>query len=104
MFDKERILNTIHKIDCLHLEDPVISVYWDELTQLLSENERETIDFLDRCNDENVINNISSVFDDISIKLQSQEFIECLDRLEIKFPTLFIHHMIEIARDSILDE
>ena len=103
MLDREKISNIIHKIDSLHLEDPSISIYWDELTQILSEDEEETIYFLDRCNDENVINNISSVFDDISIKLQSQDFIQCLDRLEIKFPNIFIHPMIEVARDSIYD-
>ena len=102
MLDREKILNTIYKIDSLHLEDPSISIYWDELNKLLSEDKKETIDFLDSCNDENVINNISSVFDDISIKLQSQDFIQCLDRLEVKFSNLFIHHMIEVARDSIL--
>jgi hypothetical protein len=103
MVNKGKIMNIINKIDSLHIEDPIISLYWRELAQALSEDTMETIEFLDSCNDENVINNISSVFDDISTNLQSQEFIKCLDRLEIKFPNLLLHHMIEVARDVILD-
>jgi hypothetical protein len=37
MFDKEKVLNIIDRIDCLHLEDPSISNYWDELTQRIVE-------------------------------------------------------------------
>jgi hypothetical protein len=103
MIDREKILDIIHKIDSLHIEDPTISLYWSELAQALSEDTKETIDFLDSCTDENVINNISSVFDDISANLQSQEFIKCLYRLEIKFPMLLLHPMIEVASDVIFD-
>ncbi|WP_310485637.1 hypothetical protein [Chamaesiphon sp. VAR_48_metabat_403] len=103
MIDEEKILSIIHKIDSLHIEDPTISLWWNKLAQVLSENTKETINFLDSCNDENVVNNISAVFDDISANLQSQEFIKCLDRLENKFPNLLLHPMIEVAIDVIFD-
>ena len=97
MLNKDKIFEVISKIDSLFIEDTRFPVLWNQLAELLSENEQETIEFLDSCNDENVINNISSVFDDISSNFQSEKFIECLKRLEIKFPNLVLHPMIEVA-------
>lgn len=97
MLDEKKVVKIINEIDSLFIEDTRYPIFWNQLTQILSESEQETIDFLDSCNDENIINNISSVFDDISSNLQSDKFIECLKRLEIKFPNLFLYPMIEAA-------
>ncbi|AFY93470.1 hypothetical protein [Chamaesiphon minutus] len=97
MLDKEKIVKIINEIDSLFIEDTRYPIFWNQLTQLLSEDEQETIDFLDSCNDENIINNISSIFDNISSNLQSNKFIKCLKRLEIKFPNLLLYPMIEAA-------
>lgn len=103
MLDKEKVIEIVNEIDSLFMEDTRFPKYWGQLTQVLSENEQETIDFLDSCNEKNIIDNISSVFADISTNFQSQKFIKCLERLEIKFPDLLLNPMIEVAKDVLID-
>ena len=97
MLNTEKVLEVISKINALFIEDTRFPIYWSQLAEVLSEDEQETIKFLDSCNDENVVDNISSVFGDISSVLQSKDFIECIERLQIKFPNLSLKPMIEIA-------
>ena len=40
---------------------------------------------------------ISEVFEDISVNLKSQKFIDCLRKLDKKFPGLEMAHDIDIA-------
>lgn len=92
----EAIINKIEKLD---INDSKIYDYWNELTMILAENEEATLKFLRETNNENVIDNLSSVFADVSNKLKSQNYIIVLNELEKKFPHLLLKHMVEAAKN-----
>lgn len=73
---------------------------WEELSDVLSEDEQVTIDFLENCTEEQLYW-ISEVFEEISMKLQSKKFIDCIKKLEKKFPQLDLAHDIEVAESYI---
>lgn len=70
--------------------------YWKQLTSLFTENEEETIRFLDNCSEEDA-EIASEVFDDVAKVLQSLKFIDCLHRLEQKFPDSTIGYSVRYA-------
>ena len=70
--------------------------YEKQLTALLSENEEETIRFLDNCSEEDV-EIASEVFDNVAKVLQSLKYIDCLHRLEKKFPDSTIAYSVAYA-------
>lgn len=92
----EAIINKIEKLD---INDSKIYDYWNKLTMILAENEEATLKFLRETNNENVIDNLSSVFADVSNKLKSQNYIIVLNELEKKFPHLLLKHMVEAAKN-----
>ena len=47
----------------------------------------ETVAYLENCSEEDIYF-ISEVFEDVSEQLQSKEYIECLRKLDDKFPNL----------------
>lgn len=73
---------------------------WEKLTAILSENEVKTINYLMGCSKDNVYW-ISEVFEDISERLQSRKFIECLRVLDQKFSDLNLTYHIDVAEDYI---
>ncbi|EFR99479.1 hypothetical protein [Listeria seeligeri] len=73
---------------------------WEKLTNILSINEDETINYLKSCSKEDVLL-ISSVFDDVSQKLQSRRFISCLKELDKKYPDLKLTFFITDAESYI---
>ncbi|MBF2346646.1 hypothetical protein IA817_04360 [Listeria seeligeri] len=73
---------------------------WEKLTNILSINEDETINYLKSCSKEDVLL-ISSVFDDVSEKLQSRRFISCLKELDKKYPDLKLTFFITDAESYI---
>ncbi|EOH95910.1 hypothetical protein UAY_03336 [Enterococcus moraviensis ATCC BAA-383] len=73
---------------------------WEKLTAILSENEVKTINYLMGCSKDNVYW-ISEVFEDISERLQSRKFIECLRGLDQKFSDLNLTYHIDVAEDYI---
>lgn len=73
---------------------------WANLTNILSINEDETINYLKNCSKEDVLL-ISSVFDDVSEKLQSRKFISCLRELDKKYPDLKLTFFIDDAESYI---
>ena len=81
-------------------DDYGIEKCWNEMTILLTQNEDETIDYLNECNEENLYY-ISEIFEDISEQLQSKRFITCLRNLDKKFPKLDMTKDIDIAESYI---
>lgn len=73
---------------------------WANLTNILSISEDETINYLKNCSKEDVLL-ISSVFDDVSEKLQSRKFISCLRELDKKHPDLKLIFFIDDAESYI---
>jgi len=100
---EKKILQTVIKIEKLHPEDDyALYKLWDELTELLSVSEKETISFLRNCKDKNIIETVSSVFEDVAFKLQSKKYIEFLEYLEKNNPNL--KQRVKAAKDAMLDE
>ena len=99
---EEKIREVIEKRRKLDINDGIgIQKCWEDITDILSDNEANTIVYLDNCSKDDLYW-ISEVFEDISIKLQSNEFIECLRRLDIKFPELDMTKDIDLAEDYIM--
>jgi hypothetical protein len=95
------VYNIVDQINELHIEDPKVYDYWDDLTKIFSADEKLTIEFLYSLEDKNVINTISSVFEDVAYRLQSPAFITCIESLQTRFPDLPLEHMVDAARNTI---
>ena len=77
-----------------------IEKYWNKMTILLTQNEDETIDYLNECNEDELYY-ISEIFEDISEQFQSERFITCLRKLDKKFPNVDMTKDIDIAESYI---
>lgn len=84
-----------HKEDCFGIQD-----CWDKIILILSENEKETINYLYNCCKEELYY-ISEVFEDIAINLNSRDYINCLRELDKKYPDLEMTKDIDIAESYI---
>ncbi|MDQ0815834.1 hypothetical protein QF033_000412 [Bacillus pumilus] len=83
-------------------DDYGIQKSWDEIIEILGENEERTLEYLDRCSKEDLYW-ISEVFEDISEILQSKELIKCLRKLDEKYPELEMTQDIDLAESYIED-
>lgn len=61
---------------------------------------QQTVVYLENCTQEELYY-ISETFEDISQRLQSQTFIECLRKLDEKFPSLEMTQDIDLAETYI---
>ncbi|WP_311079302.1 hypothetical protein [Paenibacillus polymyxa] len=61
--------------------DPRIEQKWDELINLLSEDENTTLNFLQICN-KTEISYLSEVFEEVAYNLQSKKYIDVLYSLD----------------------
>ncbi|GIP58306.1 hypothetical protein MKX50_01615 [Paenibacillus sp. FSL W8-0186] len=84
----------------LELNNPKLYDYWTAFTELLSRDIDQTIEFLDSCTEEEIYW-LSEVFEDISYKVNSRAFIDCLKRLENKYPNIDLADDIKSAEDCI---
>ncbi|MCY7501638.1 MULTISPECIES: hypothetical protein [Bacillus] len=102
--DIENALRTVlDKRKKLDLNDDYgIQKSWDEIIEILGENEERTLEYLDRCSKEDLYW-ISEVFEDISEVLQSKELIKCLRKLDEKYPELEMTQDIDLAESYIED-
>ena len=92
----------VEQVNELHPEDPKVYEYWDKLAELLSKDESSTISLLNDLDDGSIVEDLSSVFDDISRNLQSKDFIKCIDSLEKRYPDLMLEHMVQAAKDALI--
>ncbi|QHE52820.1 hypothetical protein [Pontibacillus sp. HMF3514] len=69
---------------------------WEEIIEVLSKSEEETIIYLENCRKEDLYW-ISEVFEDIAENIQSNELIRCLRKLDEKYPELEMKNDIDIA-------
>lgn len=85
-----------------HMEDDYgIQECWNKMIDILSQDVYETIAYLKSCSEEQLYY-VSEVFEDVSEKLQSKEYIICLRKLDEKFPDLHMTEDIDIAEDMII--
>ena len=68
-------------------DDYGIQKCWNKMIDILSKDINETVAYLENCSEEDIYF-ISEVFEDVSEQLQSKEYIECLRKLDDKFPNL----------------
>lgn len=100
MINKKKIKELVKKRANTFPDDSSIETCWRELSNELSNDVNETIDFLDKCNVEEIYW-ISEVFDDISSNFKSQNFIDCLGILQKKFPVIDMSEDIELAKRAL---
>lgn len=102
MLDREKIIDILCERALIDIEDPIINDIWDELTELLSVDICDTIDFLSNCTKEEIYF-ISEIFEDIYMNSQSEKFIDSLYVLDKKFPELEIKKDIETIEKQYID-
>jgi len=100
MINKELVITLIEERSRLHPDDPRTSEYWSKLTDELSKNKTDVIDFLNNCTDTQIYW-LSEIFEDISAIFKSSVFIECLKALQRKYPELDLESDIEYAEKAI---
>lgn len=94
---KEIMDNLIRERKNKHPEDDYgIYECWDKMTEILSQDIDETIQYLENCSEEDLYF-ISEIFEDISEKVKSEKYIGCLRKLDKKFPNLNMTRDIDIA-------
>ena len=72
----------------------------NKMIDILSKDINETVAYLENCSEEDIYF-ISEVFEDVSEQLQSKEYIECLRKLDDKFPNLDMTKDIDLAEEYI---
>lgn len=91
----------LEKRKSLNINDDFgIEKSWNEMTELLSQNEMETINYLEESTEKDLYY-ISEIFEDVSERFQSEQFINCLRKLDKKFPELDMTQDIDIAQSYI---
>ena len=81
-------------------DDYGIQNCWNKMIDILSKDINETVAYLENCSEEDIYF-ISEVFEDVSEQLQSKEYIECLRKLDDKFPNLDMTKDIDLAEEYI---
>ncbi|WLQ16696.1 hypothetical protein O5O45_12285 [Hahella aquimaris] len=97
------VKSLVVEVNKLHPEDPKVYEYWEKLTELLSKDESSTLSLFNDLDDSDIVEDLSSVFDDVSRNLQSKDFILCIESLERRYPDLMLEHMIQAAKDALID-
>jgi len=93
---RENVIDLLCENVLMHINDPAIYEIWDQLTELLSNNVDDTIKYLKSCNKKELFY-LSSVFEDIALKVQSKKYIQTLYELNEKYPDLNMLNDIELA-------
>lgn len=95
----KKVKEIINKRAKLYKEDDYeIEKCRNELIEILSKDELLTIDILNQLNDEEILYT-SEVFEEIAYNLQSVNYINCLEKIYIKYPHLNIKDAIEVAKE-----
>ena len=81
-------------------DDYGIQNCWNKMIDILSKDINETVAYLENCSEEDIYF-ISEVFEDVSEQLQSKEYIECLRKLDDKFPNLDMTKDIDLVEEYI---
>jgi len=101
MIDIDELERILEKRKNMHPNDPRICDIWNELAQIFIQSEESTIEYLNSCSKEKLYW-ISEVFEDISLGLQSTKFIECIEKLNIKYPDLDLKCDVRYAKNYLL--
>ena len=80
-------------------ENDSYSIYecWDNIAKILSQNENDTILYLNHCKKEDLYY-ISEIFEEIAFNFKSQKIISTFEELNQKYPELDMQADIAIAK------
>lgn len=76
--------------------------WWTEVPDMLSKNIEETKEFFNTCRKED-LEVLTELFEGISKRLKSQEFIKFIEELQVKHPDIDMKQDIEWAKYAIED-
>ncbi|MEW7278195.1 hypothetical protein ABW636_06335 [Aquimarina sp. 2201CG1-2-11] len=95
---KSRVGQLIEERKSFHPNDDLRTYkYWEEISDFMAADEISTIKFLEEC-DKETASWMSEVFEDLSERLKSNKFIDCLERLAKRFPDQNLESFIQDAR------
>jgi hypothetical protein len=98
---ESRMKDIIERRKRLHLNDDYgIQAAWAEMTNLLSEQEKNTITYLEKCSKSDLYW-VSEIFEDVARNIRSQSFIDCLRILDKRYPDLEMRGDIDLAENYI---
>jgi 23S rRNA U2552 (ribose-2'-O)-methylase RlmE/FtsJ len=100
MIDNNKVKKIIDERIKMHLDDPRIVDKWNDLINIFTEDESETIEYLSNCS-EYIVEWASEVFEDVSKSFQSEKFIKCIEALKSKFENLDLEQDIFYAKETI---
>ena len=78
---------------------PPLDEYWGKIVDVLSQDFGKTKELLLKCTADE-INRMGGYFEDVSERLQSQEFIDLLRELQQKYPEIDLQRDIQWAIDA----
>ena len=84
---KQEIIKIINQLESKHINDYSRQDDLKNIIEILAKSESQAINCLNEL-DENSISWVSFSFEDLSYKFQSEEFINCLNGLIVKFPNI----------------
>jgi hypothetical protein len=99
MADEAKLKNLIKACRETDINDPALSDLWDSLVQELG-TEEETMKFLNSSSDKD-LDILSPIFEDLSHKFQSKEFVKFLKQLEKKYPGANLKTDVEFAESAL---
>ncbi|MCR6097761.1 hypothetical protein HXA31_00055 [Salipaludibacillus agaradhaerens] len=97
MFE-EKVRTVLGARALLDDNDPRIEQKWEELIDLLSEDENLTLNFLQVCT-KTELSFLSEIFEEVAYNLQSKKYIELLYSLNQRYPDLNLKRSIQIAEE-----
>lgn len=98
----EEIRKLINKRKDSHPDDPAISEIWNEMVNILKDDEYKTISLL-KNSEKQELYWLSEIFEELSFEFQSKKFIECLLELQEKYPDIEMEEDIKYAIQSLDD-
>ena len=97
-----KINNIIDNLTSMHDEDPARIGQLDAITNLLIDDEKQTIELLRNCNDEQIIFWVATSLDEVASEFPTSELLEILESLCIKFSNnRMLLHNFQMAINSI---
>lgn len=98
---KTEFLKIIDLLESKELKESQISEHLDQIVDLLSENEDETLSLLEEVN-ENQAYWLVTTFEELAFTFQSEEFIAAIENLAKKYPDIQdIDEYISYAKEAI---
>jgi len=87
MDTKNRVIEIIDNFKQMHVNDPRFSDWFDEIVDLLSKDVSETINILEFLDKESIYW-LTKTFEDVSIRLKSDNYINCIKALGEKYRSI----------------